>query len=169
MIPASSSDEMTKERRAQIITILILAGAFGITLLRKTEVGTSLMTVVRRTEPTPQDAVYAMLDAARDGDVAKYLASHTGQIEQSLRRAISESPDFAQYLRNSNTGIRGIALTEPEVLSAQQVKLRVEYVFQDRNEIQFLYLDKTQAGWKISQVDTAERIKTPVPYGATVE
>jgi hypothetical protein len=160
---------MTRERKASIVTILVLATAIGVVILRKTDVGNSFAAVVQRTEPTPQDAVYAMLDAAKAGDVAKYLASHTGQMEQSLRRAISESTDFAQYLRKSDAGIKGIALTEPEVLSAQEVKLRVEYVFQDRNEIQFLYLHKTEAGWKISQVDSAERIQTLVPYGATAE
>jgi hypothetical protein len=162
---------MTKEHKAHIVTILVLAAAVSVAILRTTDVGTSFGAVVgqRTTEPTPEDAVYSMLDAARAGDVTKYLASHTGQMEQSLRRARSESTDFAQYLRNSNAGIRGIAVTEPEVLSAQEVKLRVEYVFQDRNEIQFLYLEKTEAGWKISQVDSAERIKTPVPYGATIQ
>jgi hypothetical protein len=162
---------MTKEHKAHIVTILVLAAAVGVAILRTTDVGTSFGAVVvqRTTESTPEDAVYSMLDAARAGDVAKYLASHTGQMEQSLRRARSESTDFAQYLRNSNAGIRGIAVTEPEVLSAQEVKLRVEYVFQDRNEIQFVYLEKTDAGWKISQVDSAERIKTPVPYGATIQ
>jgi hypothetical protein len=160
---------MTKERMAQIVTILILAAAASAAIVRKIDVGTSFAGLVQRTEPTPQDAVYAMLDAARAGDVAKYAASHTGQMEQSLRRVISESGDFAQYLRNSNAGIKGIAVAEPEVLSPQEVKVRVEYVFQDRNEIQFLYLDKTAAGWKISRVDSAERIETPVRYGTTVQ
>lgn len=160
---------MSKERIAQIVTIVILAAAVGVAVLRKADLGTSFAALVQRTEPTPQDAVYAMLDAARAGDAAKYLASHTGQMEQSFKRAISESADFAQYLRNSNAAIKGIAVSEPQVLSDKQVKVRVEYVFQDRNEVQFLFIEKTPAGWKIFQVDSAERLETLTPYGAAVQ
>ena len=41
--------------------------------------------------PPPQDAIYVMLDAARAGDVRKYLAAYTGQMEASLKQAVSES------------------------------------------------------------------------------
>ena len=52
---------------------------------------------------------------------------------------------------------------------AAQVKVRVEYVFQDRNEVQFLFIEKTPAGWKMSRVDSAERLETLTPYGAPVQ
>jgi hypothetical protein len=117
---------------------------------------------------TPQDDVYAMLDAARVGDVAKYLASYTGEMEQSLNRARSDSADFAQYLRTSNANIMGIAVNEPQVLSESEMQVRVEYVFRDRNEIQVLYLGKTSDGWKISRVDSAEHIETKTPYGVPI-
>ena len=159
---------MSKERQAQIVTVLILAAAVGVAILRKTNVGTSFAALVERSEPTPQDAVYAMLDAGKEGDVEKYVSSHTGQMEQSLRRTIAESPDFAQYLRNSNAAIKGIAVTEPEWLSDTHVKVRVEYVFADRNEVQFLFIEKTPAGWKIARVDSARHLETPTPYGAKV-
>jgi hypothetical protein len=110
-----------------------------------------------------------MLDAARAGDVKKYLASYTGEMEQSLERARSESADFAKYLRDSNAALKGIAVTEPETLSDREVKARVEYVYQDRNEVQYFYLQKLRDGWKISRVDSAERVKTLVPYGTPVK
>ena len=161
---------MTKERKASIVTILVLASVTSLVVFhRRADLVNSLAGVRSGTEQTPQDVVYAMLDAARVGDVDKYLASHTGQIEQSLRRAMAESTNFANYLRESNTAIKGIAIAEPEAVSPQEVKLRVEYVFQDRNEIQVMQLDKTQSGWKISNVQSAERVKTVVPYGTTVE
>jgi hypothetical protein len=155
---------MQNKRKAQIVTILVLVAALGAIVMRKTNLRGSVALVAQ-----PQDAIYAMLDAARAGDVKKYLASYTGEMEQSLERARSESADFAKYLRDSNAALKGIAVTEPETLSDREVKARVEYVYQDRNEVQYFYLQKLRDGWKISRVDSAERVKTLVPYGTPVK
>ena len=159
---------MSKERQAQIVTVLILAATVAVVLVRRTNVGASFATLVERSDPTPQDAVYAMLDAGKEGNVEKYLSSHTGQMEQSLRRTIAESADFAQYLRSSNATIKGIAVNEPEWLSDSRAKVRVEFVLADRNEVQFLFVERTPAGWKIARVDSATHLETPTPYGAKV-
>ena len=158
-----------KRRTAQILTCLILAAAVSVVVLRKTNLRASVGEFAQRKIPSPQDAIYAMLDAARQGDVKKYLSSYAGPMQQSLQQAQSESPDFAKYLRESNAGIKGITVTEPQELSDREVKTRVEYIFQDRNEVQFFYIEKTPAGWKISRIDSAERIKTLVPYETPVQ
>ncbi len=110
-----------------------------------------------------------MLDAARDGNVSKYLTWYTGEMETSLKQAIAESPDFSKYLKDSNAAIKGVAIADPQQLSDREVKARVEYVFQDRNEVQTMYLEKTPQGWRISRVESAERVKTLVPYGTPVK
>src|SRR5262245_11449996 len=107
---------MSKERQAHIVTVLILAAVVGVALLRKTNVGASFAVLVERSEPTPQDTVYDMLDAGKEGDVEKYISSHTGEMAESLRRTIAEATDFAQYLRKSNAAIKGIAVAEPQWL-----------------------------------------------------
>ncbi len=160
---------MDKRRKAQIVTVLILAIALGVVVVRKADLRASIAGIAQRSDPTPQDAIYAMLDAARAGDVKKYMASYTGEMAQSLERARAESGDFAKYLRDSNAAIKGIAVTEPQPVSDREVKARVEYVFEDRNEVQFFYLDKMPGGWKIARVDSSERIKTLVPYGTPVQ
>lgn len=159
---------MSKARRAQIVTILTLAIAFGAAVVHKLPLRGFLPPIGADSDRAPQEVVYAMLDAARAGDVVKYLASHTGELEQSLERARSESSDFAQYLRTSNMGIVGVAVTEPQVVSEDEMQVRVEYVFKDRNEIQVLHLSKTAAGWKISRADAAEHTETKTPYGAPI-
>ena len=154
---------MNKQRVAQILTVVILAAALAVTLLRKNTRQTS--------EATPQDSVYAMLDAAREGDVKKYLASYAGAMETSLRQSIAESSEvaFRKYLQESNAALKGVAVMAPESVSDAQVKVRVEYVYQDRNEAQTMILEKTGTGWRISRVDSAERVKTLVPYGTPVQ
>ena len=47
--------------------------------------------------------------------------------------------------------------------------MRVEYVYQDRNEAQMMFLEKAQGGWRIARVDGTERVKTLVPYGTPVQ
>lgn len=163
---------MTKERKAQAITIVVLLGAVAFAGYRKGAfqgIELSRPNVVKA-DPTPQDVIYGMLDAARDAKVSDYLASYTGQMEQALRKAIAEQGEagFAKYLRETNAPIKGIALQEPQSLTEREVKVRVEYVFQDRNEVQFMYLEKAGNSWKIARVDSAERIQTLVPYGTPV-
>jgi hypothetical protein len=160
---------MTLERRAQILTVLVLAGAAGVAYLRQANPRLPAAVVRSRPEPTPQDAVYAMLEAAKAGDVSGYVASHAGDAERSLRRAMAESADFSQYLRRAHADIKGIAVGEPQETPEQGVRVRVEFVFDDRDEVQFLSLDRTAVGWKITRVDAAERIEAPVRYGTVVQ
>ena len=159
---------MTRDRKAQIITVLVLAVAAGIAVGRKD--GFTLGASPPKADPSPQDSIYAMLDAAREGKVSEYLAAHTGQMEQSLRKAVAEATEdgFSKYLKETNAPIKGVALHDPQTLTDREVKVRVEYVFADRNEVQFVYLEKSGSSWKVSRVDAAERIKTLVPYGTPV-
>jgi hypothetical protein len=169
---------MTKERKTQAATIVVLAAALGVVLAQKANwklPDVRMSDVVQRAapkpEPSPQDAIYAMLDAARAGDVKAYLASYTGQMDAALKQSLAETSEvgFAKYLTDSNAAVKGIAISEPQPLTDREVKVRVEYVYQDRNEAQTMYLEKGLAGWKIARVDSAERVKTLVPYGTPVQ
>ena len=154
---------MKKTSKARIVTVAVLTAALAIVLSRRIPHQASA-------ESGPQDAIYAMLDAARTGDVSGYLSAYTGQIAASLKQAVSESTEsaFSTYLRESNSAVKGIALHEPVTLTDREVKIRAEYVYADRNEVQFFYMERTGGGWKIARVDAAERIKTLVPYGTPV-
>ena len=168
---------MTKERKAQVVTVTVLAAAAAVALGQKN--GWKLpdfrsavaIAPAPKADPTPQDAVYGMLDAARAGDVKAYLASYTGQMAASLQESLAETTPaaFAKYLQDSNAAIKGIAISEPQPLTDREVKIRVEYVYQDRNEAQFMYLERAPGGWRIARVDGTERVKTLVPYGTPVQ
>lgn len=171
---------MSKEKKTAVVTVLVLLGAFGVVVGQKKGWRTSALsdqvsqislTPQPKAEPTPQDAIYGMLDAARAGDVNSYLANYTGQMSTALQQSIAESTEakFGQYLKDSNAAIKGVAISEPQQLTDTQVKVRVEYVFQDRNEAQIMYLEKQSGTWKITRVDSAERVKTLVPYGTPVQ
>ncbi len=160
---------MQKNRTAQIITIAVIALVVAFLAIRQT--GWSPPTASNRKAQTPQDAIYAMLDAAREGDVDTYVDFYTGQMRATLDQAVAErgQQSFGDYLKSSNEPIKGIAITEPEQLSASSVKARVEYVFADRNEVQLMYLEKTGGRWLISSMENTQRVKTLVPYGTPVQ
>ena len=159
---------MTKERKIHAVSIAAILLALGITAAVKNGWW------VKRTPappPGPQDTIYRMLDAARTGNVAMYLSSYTGALQASLREAVRESGDksFAKYLQESNASIKGVAVNDPQQTGEGAASVRVEYVYQDRNEAQTLRLEKIDAEWKIDAVDSAERVKTLIPYGTPVK
>jgi len=163
---------VNKQRIAQILTVLILAGVLGGTLIKKN--GWTFRTTraaMQPSQPTPEDAIYAMLDAARKGDVQRYLAAYSGPMQTSLRQSIAESSNsaFSQYLQDTTAALKGVAVMAPEITSDREAKARVEYVYQDRNEAQNMFLEKTPTGWKITRVETAQRVKTLIPYGTPVK
>jgi hypothetical protein len=140
-----------------------------ITIVMLTAIGLFIATRKREPQPTalvskPQDAIYAMLDAARTGDVEQYLSYYTGGLAESLRQSVT-----GKYLRETNEPIKGIAVNEPQQITDREVKVRVEFVYQDRNEAQIFYLQKAGEQWRIANLGTAERLKTLAPYGSPAQ
>ena len=158
---------MKQQRKAQVLTIGALALALGIAIGRKQISRSS----AEGPSSAAQDAIYAMLDASRAGDVRAYLASYTGQIRTTLEQSVRETGQegFSRYLKDSNLAIKGVAVSDPEPLSSREMKIRLEYVYQDRNEAQTMYLERTGSDWKITRVDGSERVKTLIPYGTPVQ
>src|SRR5437763_3585014 len=161
---------MSADKKAKVVTVIVLAGALAVVLGQK--YGWKMPNVkvsdlapkaaAPKADPTPQDAIYGMLDAARVGDVKTYLASYSGQMETALKQSISETTEsgFAKYLKDQNASIKGIAISEPQTLTDREVKVRVEYVYQDRNEAQMMFLEKAAPGvWRIARVAGTERVK----------
>ena len=147
---------MKKSRKAQATTLALLPAAAGFAIVRNMPSSSA--------GQGPQDTVYAMLNAAKAGDVKAYLASYTGQMEASLRQTLT-----ANYLKDSHAAIKGVAVSDPQKITDLEAKVRVEYIYQDRNEVQMVYLEEGPAGWKISRVDSDERVQTLIPYGTPVK
>jgi hypothetical protein len=156
---------MTRHHTAQLVTVLVLVAALAIGLARKAGWRTA------KAPPEPQDAVYAMLAAARSGDVKAWLACYTGEMQATLRQTVKEStePGFAKYLRDTHAAIKGVAVSDPQRIGEQEATLRVEYIYQDRNEAQIVFLEKSPAGWKIARAGTAGRVPSLIPYGTPVK
>lgn len=160
---------MSKDVLAKLITLALLAGALGFVVLRNQPSTATSLTSAAVATPV-QDAVYAMFEAAQRGDVSAYLNAYAGSVRASLDQSVAEQGNekFANYLREQTASVKGIAVQEPQAVTAAQAKIQIEFVYQDRNETQWMTLDKTGAGWKITRIEAAQRIKTLVPYGTPV-
>ncbi len=169
---------MSKDAKAQVVTIaLILAGLGviawhqgGLEALRRSPSYESGFFGIGRSKPVePRDVIYAMLDAARDGEVNDYLGCYAGQMERTLRQSLEEmgAERFSQFLMERNEDIKGIAMNAPKE-SGDRAEVRVEYVYADRNEVQEIYLERMAGDWKIARVSEIRRVETPVPYGTPV-
>jgi hypothetical protein len=158
------------------LTVVVLAAALGLAVGRNSgwtlnDLRPAVIAARLRPKPaTPEDGVYAMLDAARTGDAKAYLACYTGHMRDLLSQSANEagSAGFVKYLQTSNRAILGVAIGAPEQIGNGRVKARVEYVYRDRNEVQQVYLTQDGSKWRIYQVDSAEQVKTLVPYGSAV-
>lgn len=169
---------MTKDAKAQALTMVLIVGALAVIgykqgafkLSEQSPVVTSIFGSTRSQPEKPRDVIYAMLDAARDGVVDEYLNCYTGQIEKTLRQSHAEMGErkFAEFLKERNRDIKGIAMNEPEELGEGETRVRVEYVYAERNEVQQFHLTNRSGAWKIARVSAPERIQTPIPYGTPV-
>ena len=167
---------MTTEQKARYITIAIL-GVLMLWLIGR-QTGWRLPSVAVVLSPAasaqpdePRDTVYRMLDAARSGDAAAYLDCFSGQMADMLRRSRSEmgTAGFTRYLAETSRQVKGITLSEPVTVTDRQVRIQIEYVYEDRNEAQQMHLEKTGQGWRIARIDSTERVPTLVPYGTQVQ
>jgi hypothetical protein len=168
---------MTRERKAQVTTLAVLLTALALVAVKRggwQASAASLSNMVATRAPAgtnPQDTVYRMMDAARDGDVRAYLGCYTGQMESTLRQIAAEKGEaaLATYIRNFNASVKGVAIQEPQSTAEREVRLRVEFVYRERNEAQIYYLEQGGGSWKIARQENAEGVKTLVPYGTAVE
>jgi hypothetical protein len=162
---------VSRDRKAQVVTIVILTGALVLVAAKRSGWQPAAAVLRTSTSVTPEDTVYRMLDAARDGDVSAYLSCYTGSMEISLRQIVKEKGEsgLAEYIRNFNASIKGVALQAPHPVSDNEVRERVEFVYSDRNEAQIYYLQRKGSRWQIARQENAESVKALMPYGTPVE
>jgi hypothetical protein len=158
------SIKTSRKTTAEVLTIVLLAGIIGLLVYKKRPASAPPQ------ETGPESAVWRMIDASRAADPEKYIACYTGEMERLLRKNLQEmGPDrFRDYLTGTQGAIKGIAVSPPQISPAGEARIPVEYVYQDRNEVQQVMVRREGGQWKIFRVDGAERIKTLVPYGTPV-
>jgi hypothetical protein len=123
-----------------------------------------------RKAKTPEDTVYGMLDAARAGDTTEYVDTFAGPLRQQVEQVMRESgkPQFATYLATQSGAFQSVAVSVTEQPSDAEARLRVEYVYNNRNEVQTFHLKKDSGRWAIVGISGTDQIKTLIPFGTAV-
>jgi len=158
-----------------VVTLSILVGLIALVLVRNgsLHLPTSLAQFTSLTEKKqtgPDDAIYGMLDAARAGNVRSYLDSFADPMRTQIEQVVKESTKdkFAAYLVSQNSAFQSVAITVTSTASDREAQAQVEYVYSDRNEVQYMHLNKVQGQWKITDVSGSQPIKTLIPFGTAV-
>ncbi len=156
-----------------IFTVSFLLTLFALAVLRNHQPTLSSWLFDRfssKPAASPEDSIYAMLDAARAGDTKAYLESFAGPMRDQLLQVVKENsePRFADYLKSQNTAFQSVAVSIADRPSDSEVQARIEYVYTDRNEVQNLYLRKDNSRWRIFKIGGSDQIKTLVPFGSLV-
>ncbi len=152
-----------KKKAPQVLTAILLTAVLGIFAYRQRGSGS-------REGDAPEATIWRMVDASRNADLDRYMKCYTGEIEQRLQQNLREMgpAKFRDYLTSSQRQLKGIAVSAPQASSPTETRVSVEYVYEDRNEVQQIYLRQVGKSWKIFRVEGAERVKTLVPYGTPV-
>jgi len=166
---------MNRISKPVVVTTALLAILFLFLVARSlhwevlSPVGKILSLAAPKSE-SPEDVIYAMLDAARAGDAKAYLNSFAGPLQHQLQQAMRESgtPQFATYLRNQSAAYESVAVSPVDQPSESDARLRVEYVYSNRNEVQTFHLKKDGGRWIVTGISGTDPIKTLIPYGTAV-
>lgn len=155
-----------------VLTIVVLLIVFAFALLRSKQWQMPIFwrgwrSLTPKGRPSsPEDGIYAMLDAARAGDEKAYLACFAGTLRDQLAGTAKEDEKFSEYLRRQNSTVEGIAVTVTDHPNPDDARVRLEYVYRDHNEVQFVRLKREGTGWKIVSMDGAQPLQPLVPFGA---
>jgi hypothetical protein len=154
--------------RSRLITLGLLAAVAGAVAVRQAD---WRRWFAPAPDPAPQDAVYGMFAAAQKGDLADYGRYLTGAARADFERGVREAGEgkFGQELARAHVLVKGLALSDVEPQGQFQVRMRAEYVYADRNEVQWLLLEKEPGGWKVAAIENAQRVQTATPYATPVQ
>lgn len=105
------------------------------------------------------DRIESLLDVARRGDVAAYLASFEDPLRSRLERLANERgrDAFAAGLRSASRARKSHAIFDPEPdrNDSDSARIIVESTFADRIERQSYRLVRVRSGWIITDVESA--------------
>ncbi len=115
-----------------------------------------------------KSAVYAMLDAAAEGNADDYLRCFSGAKARELQALAQErgAGSFGQALKTVNADIKGFALYGVEEVSENRIELTCELVFAGRNEKQLIALENSRQGWRIVGLESGGTVQMSRPYGS---
>ena len=160
---------MQRNAQARILAVTVLLGALGVGMARKGGRSEGAAAPAATAEEAISASIYDTMNAARSGDANRYLAGYTGPMRVALQRSLDDggAASFARYLQSLDAGVKGLAVWV-ESIGEREAKARVEYVYQERNNVQVVYLEKERGIWRIARTEGDQTVKAAIPYGTPI-
>jgi hypothetical protein len=160
---------MKRNAQARVLAVAALLGALAAGSARKAGWFEGAVSPAVTDEEAISAAVYATMNAARAGDVSRYLSNYTGPMRVALENSLDDSgrAAFARYLQSLDAGVKGLAVSV-DVSGGREAKARLERVYQERNEVQVVYLEKERGAWRIARTDGDQSVKAAIRYGTPI-
>lgn len=154
-----------EKRGAKYVSMAVVVCFLGVVLLH------SYRGSVGKRQRMPEDVVLKMFDAMERGDMAAYLSLLAEDARARAELMLSEAGEreFKRQLKSMHEGIKGIAVSKLEQLSDDEVVLKVELVFESKNEVQQVRLKRIKGEWKVVEVMQSKHLTPPIPYGTPVD
>jgi hypothetical protein len=117
---------------------------------------------------SPEALIRALLEHARQGDIAAYLDAFNSPIRSRIAREVEEQgrDAFAVDLRRAAGARKGHAVFAPVPDGPDACWIVVESVYPDRNERQTYRLERTADGWRVVEVETVRGRSPAARFGA---
>ena len=119
-----------------------------------------------QTPENASDIIWKMFSFAKFGDVENFLGCFAGEslaILQSNRKDW-KNQGFREYIKGFAQDVKGVSIINGTEENEGNRVFEVEVVYADRNELQTVFLQKTNKGWKITKVLKPVIIKPAIPY-----
>ena len=113
--------------------------------------------------------VHSLLQSARDGDVAAYLAAFDDPMRARIEREVDEKgrDTFRSVLQQAARSRKSRAVFASVRDGDDIASVVVETVYPDHNERQTYRFGRAPGGWLITDVTTLRGQEPPSRYGAT--
>lgn len=129
--------------------------------------------IVTEEANTPAEAIEDAYDAARHGDLPRYMGRLADPVATQLARVRTDRGDayLRDYLVRLTGPIKGLAcdLTRREERGPGMVCLPVQFTYADHNETQRFALVLLNGSWRISRAEQQRGAPTLIPYGTPIE
>lgn len=150
--------------RLPLLLALLVVGVVSIGVAVRSRRGTPAAA-------TAETVVARALAAASAGDVEGYLWCFAEPLRSALERAVDEAgrEAYGESLKQRGKAMTGWAVTRlPAAADDREVRLRVDVVYRDRNEIQDYAVCSDGASWRIARLGPPAAVRMPVAYGTAV-
>ena len=119
----------------------------------------------------PEDAIIAMVQALKAGDVPGLLRCFGGELGRRLEGIIErqEKRDLERWLRRRGQAVKGLAILNKESRSANEVMVFTETVYEGRNKRQSFLLRRIDGRWKVVRSDFEAVSDWETDFGKSIQ